>query len=56
MLLPLPKPPPPAEEEESRMSDNRGVGGVLLTGYDDTFVAGSLYHSHLDLASPGSRP
>ena len=29
------------------------AGGVLLTGYDDTFVAGSLYHSHLDSASPG---
>ena len=24
-----------------------------MTGYDDTFVAGLLYHSHLDLSSPG---
>ena len=29
------------------------AGGVLLTGYDNTFVPGSLYHSHLDSASPG---
>lgn len=24
------------------------VGGVVLSGYDDAFVANSLYHSHLD--------
>ena len=28
-----------------------GAGGVVLTGYDDAFVANSLYHSHLDSVS-----
>ncbi|KAL9186946.1 hypothetical protein ACHAXT_010666 [Thalassiosira profunda] len=27
------------------------VGGVVLTGYDNAFVTGSLYHSHLDSSS-----
>eukprot|EP00978_Attheya_sp_CCMP212_P023385 scaffold71562_cov60-Attheya_sp.AAC.1 len=25
-----------------------GVGGAILSGYDDAFATGSLYHSHLD--------
>ena len=27
------------------------AGGVILTGYDDAFIVGLLYHSHLDSAS-----
>ena len=27
------------------------AGGIVLTGYDDAFVAGSAYHSHLDSIS-----
>jgi nicastrin len=28
-----------------------GAGGIVLTGYDDAFIANSLYHSHLDSVS-----
>jgi len=42
----VPLPPTPLSSLV-KLSD-AAVGGVVLTGYDDAFVTGSLYHSHLD--------
>jgi nicastrin len=39
--------PPTPLSSLVKVSSN-AVGGVVLTGYDDAFVAGSMYHSHLD--------
>ncbi|KAL7533159.1 hypothetical protein ACHAXR_005073 [Thalassiosira sp. AJA248-18] len=44
-----PLPPTPLSSLVSLSS--AAVGGVVLTGYDDAFVANSLYHSHLDSTS-----
>eukprot|EP00579_Thalassiosira_antarctica_P001137 CAMPEP_0201866898 /NCGR_PEP_ID=MMETSP0902-20130614/1321_1 /ASSEMBLY_ACC=CAM_ASM_000551 /TAXON_ID=420261 /ORGANISM="Thalassiosira antarctica, Strain CCMP982" /LENGTH=872 /DNA_ID=CAMNT_0048391945 /DNA_START=21 /DNA_END=2639 /DNA_ORIENTATION=+ len=45
----VPLPPTPLSSLVQLSSS--AVGGVVLTGYDDAFVANSLYHSHLDSAS-----
>ena len=42
--------PPSAVSSLVKLSAS-SVGGVVLTGYDDSFVANSLYHSHLDSVS-----
>ncbi|KAL3822337.1 hypothetical protein ACHAXA_002652 [Cyclostephanos tholiformis] len=44
--------PPTPLSSLVKISSN-AAGGVVLTGYDDAFVAGSMYHSHLDSASTG---
>jgi nicastrin len=42
--------PPTPLSSLVKVSSN-AVGGIVLTGYDDAFVAGSAYHSHLDSIS-----
>ena len=44
-------PLPPSPVTSLVKLSNSGAGGVVLTGYDDAFVANSLYHSHLDSVS-----
>jgi len=44
-------PLPPTPLSSLVQLSSSAVGGVVLTGYDDAFVANSLYHSHLDSAS-----
>ena len=45
--------PPTPLSSLVKVSSN-AVGGIVLTGYDDAFVAGSAYHSHLDSISTTS--
>ena len=42
--------PPPTPLLFLLKHSSSAVGGVVMTGYDDAFVANSLYHSHLDSA------
>lgn len=44
-------PLPPTPLSSLVQLSSSAVGGVALTGYDDAFVANSLYHSHLDSTS-----
>jgi len=41
-------PLPPTPLSSLVQLSGSSVGGAVLTGYDDAFVANSLYHSHLD--------
>ena len=46
-------PLPPTPLSSLVQLSNSGVGGVVLSGYDDAYIANSMYHSHLDSASKG---
>jgi len=43
--------PIPPSPLSSLVQSNDAIGGVVLTGYNEAFIANSLYHSHLDSAS-----
>ena len=44
-------PLPPTPLSSLVQLSNSGIGGAILTGYDDAYIANSLYHSHLDSTS-----
>ena len=46
-------PIPPTPLSSLVQLSSAGTGGVVLTGFDDAYMADSLYHSHLDSASEG---